>query len=32
MHEENRIAEQRWKILAKIKDLALINSGLPTNL
>lgn len=29
MYEENKIAKQYWRILATIKNLLLINSGLP---
>ena len=31
MHKGNGIAEQYWKTLATIKDLLLIDSGLPVN-
>ena len=31
MHEKNGIAEQCWRTLATIKDLLLIDSGLPVN-
>lgn len=31
MHEENRLAERRWKIIVIIKDSMLIDSGLPNH-